>query len=178
MKRISFLVKLHKDKKLQDVEASDEIKEAYLQRSNESLSSAKALLNIGNLKDSVALAYYSMYHCLLAALFRIGIKCENHSASIILLKEVFGFDNTKISKAKSERIDKQYYVDFTVNEEEASSTIKIAEEFIADITNLIAMLNEEKIKEYHEKAVSLFKEEKKAAKSKNKITTATTINET
>lgn len=158
MKKISFLIKLYKEGKLQEVEPSDDIKKAYLLRSNESLSSAKALLRLNNLKDAVALAYYSMYHCLLAALFRIGIKCENHSASIILLKEVFDVDNTKISKAKAERVDKQYYVDFKVNKEETSKSIKIAEEFIAEINNLVAMLNEDKIKKYHEKAVMLFKE--------------------
>ena len=98
MKRISFLIRLSKEGKLQAVEPSEEVKEAYLQRSNESLSSSKALLKIGNLKDSVALTYYSMYHCILAALFRIGIKCENHAASIILLKEVFEIDNAKISR--------------------------------------------------------------------------------
>src|SRR3989338_5496232 len=161
MKKISFLIKLAKEEKLQAVEPSDEVKEAYLQRSNESLSSAKALLKIGNLKDAVALAYYSMYHCLLAALFKIGIKCENHAASIILLQEVFGVDNSKISKAKSERVDKQYYVDFSVNLEEAKNSIKIAEEFIVDINNLIATLTEEKIKEYHDEAIALFSEEKK-----------------
>lgn len=58
MKRISFLIKLAKEGKIQAVEPSDEIKGAYIQRSNESLSSAKALLKIGNLKDAVALAYY------------------------------------------------------------------------------------------------------------------------
>lgn len=156
MKKINFLIKLNKEGKLQEVGPSNEIKEAYLQRSNESLSSAKVLLKVGNLKDAVALAYYSMYHCLLAALFRIGIKCENHSASIIFLKEVFGADNTQISKAKSERVDKQYYVDFAVNQQEASNSIKMAEEFIAEMNNFIANLNEEKIKNYHEKAVSLF----------------------
>ncbi len=74
MKKINFLIRLAKEGKLQAVEPSEEIKEAYLQRSNESLLSAKTLLNIGNLKDAVALAYYTMYHCLLAALFKIGIK--------------------------------------------------------------------------------------------------------
>ena len=87
MKKINFLIKLHKDNKLKEVEPIDEIKMAYLQRSDESISSAKALLKINNLKDAVALAYYSMYHSLLALLFRIGIKSENHAASIILLKE-------------------------------------------------------------------------------------------
>lgn len=155
------MVKLNNEEKLKEVEPSENIKTAYIQRSNESLSSAKALLQIGNLKDSVALSYYSMYHCLLAALFRIGIKCENHSASIILLKEVFEIDNTKISKAKSERVDKQYYVDFEVNKEEAEESIKIAEEFINKLSNVIAKLNEAAIKKYHKKAADLFVEEEK-----------------
>jgi len=156
MKKVSFLIKLHKEGKLQAVEPSDEIKKAYLQRSSESLSSAKVLLEKGNLKDSVALSYYAMYHSLLAALFRIGIKCENHAAAIILLKEVFAIDNTIISKAKSERVDKQYYVDFEVNKEEAEKSIKIAEEFIAEISNLLAKLNEMTIKEYNKRAAELF----------------------
>ena len=46
MKKINFLVKLYKEKKLMEVEQSDEIKKAYFQRSNESLTSAKALLKI------------------------------------------------------------------------------------------------------------------------------------
>lgn len=156
MKKINFLIKLYKEKKLQEVEPSDEIKKAYLQRSDESLSSAKALLKINNLKDSVALAYYSMYHSLLALLFRMGIKSENHTASIILLKEVFGTDTMQISKAKFERVDKQYYVDFTINQEEAFKSIEIAEEFISEMNNIIAKLTEEDIKQYHEKAVALF----------------------
>lgn len=156
MKKINFLIKLAKEEKLQAIEPSEEIKKSYLQRSNESLFSAKTLFKIGNLKDAVALAYYSMYYSLLAALFKIGIKCENHAASIILLKEVFEIENSRISKAKSERIDKQYYVDFSVNLEEANNSIKIAEEFIAEMNNFIATLSEEKIKEYHKKAVSFF----------------------
>ena len=42
MKKINFLMKLHKENKLLVVEPSNEVKEAYWQRSNESLSSAKA----------------------------------------------------------------------------------------------------------------------------------------
>jgi uncharacterized protein (UPF0332 family) len=121
MKKINFLIKLYKENKLQEVEPSIEIMQAYLHRSEESLSSAKALMKIGNLKDTVALAYYAMYHSLLAALFRIGIKCENHAASIILLKEAFSINNAEITKAKKERVDKQYYVDFEVNKLDAEN---------------------------------------------------------
>ncbi len=159
MKKINFLMKLHKENKLLVVEPSNEVKEAYWQRSNESLSSAKALLKIGNLKDSVALAYYSMYHEILALLFRIGVKSENHAASIILLKEVFQIDNSRISKAKSERVDKQYYVDFSVTDEEAKASIKTAEEFISEMHDFIAKLTEEGINSYREKAMQLFTED-------------------
>lgn len=152
MRKINFLTKLYREEKLQFVEPSENVKTAYLQRSEESLSSAKALLKIGNLKDSVALAYYSMYHCLLALLFRTGIKCENHAAAIILLKEVFGKDNRKISKAKEERVDKQYYVDFKVTEKEVEESVAIAEEFIADTRAFIDTLKQEDINHYQKKA--------------------------
>lgn len=158
MKKINFLIKLYKEKKLQAIEPSEEVTKSYLQRSDESLSSAKALLKIGNFRDAVALAYYSMYHCLQAALYRIGIKCENHSASIIMLKEVFKIDNIEISKSKSDRVDKQYYIDFKINQIEVNNSIKIAEEFVADLNNFIAKLNEDKIDQYHKKAITLFTE--------------------
>lgn len=157
MKRTSFLHKLCQEGKLSEVEPSGEIKAAYLQKSAKSLSSAKALYKIGNLEDSVALAYYAMYHCLLALLFRVGIKCENHAAAVILLKRVFGIDNSAISKAKSERVDKQYYVDFNVSELETSESIKIAEEFVADLTDFIEKLTEDKVRTYREDALKLMK---------------------
>ena len=58
MKKIDFLNKLKKENKLQIVEPSEEIKEAYFKRSDKALSSAKALLKIKNLEDAIALAYY------------------------------------------------------------------------------------------------------------------------
>jgi uncharacterized protein (UPF0332 family) len=157
MTKTSFLAKLHKEGKLGIAEPSEIMKTAYLERSNESLSSAKALFRIGNLKDSIVLSYYAMYHSLLALLFRAGIKCENHAAAIVLLSELFGIDNMPISKAKSERIDKQYYVDLEVNEKEVGESIKNAEEFMAHLTDFIEKLNEEKIQGYRKKMDNMIK---------------------
>jgi len=39
------------------------------------------------LEEAVSMAYYSMYYSLLALLFRVGIKSENHTASIFLLRD-------------------------------------------------------------------------------------------
>ena len=155
MKKVNFLVKLANEGKLQAIEPNEDIKTAYLQKSGKSLSSAKALLEIGNLEDSVALAYYAMYHCLLALLFRVGVKCENHAAAIIILKAVFGLDNSEISKAKSDRVDKQYYVDFVIGKEETSESIAVAEEFIANLTDFMARITEEEIKGYREAAIRI-----------------------
>ena len=99
----------------------------------------------------MALAYYAMYHSLLALFFRCGIKCENHTAAIVILKEIFALDNISISKAKAERVDKQYYVDFSVTAEEVTESIKTAESFIATLYSFIASLNEKRIEEYREK---------------------------
>ena len=96
------------------VEPSEEIKESYSQKSRNALRSAAILLENKQIEDAVPLAYYSMYYMLTALLYKVGIKCENHAAAIILLKELFKKDNSKISFAKSERVDKQYYVDFSI----------------------------------------------------------------
>lgn len=78
-----------------------------LPRNRSHLTSAKLLLDHGKLEEAVSIAYYSMYHSLTALLFRTGIKCENHVATIALLKKVVNIDNSDISRARRERVDKQ-----------------------------------------------------------------------
>ncbi len=158
MKNTAFLHRLHKEGKLNLIEPSNEIAHSYLQKSSKSLISAKTLLGIGNLEDSISLSYYSMYHSLTALLFKTGIKCENHTGAIILLKEVFNINNESLSKAKSERIDKQYYVDFSVSAEEAKQGIKTAEEFIAKLNEFMDKINMQDIENYRHNAENLFKE--------------------
>lgn len=89
---------------------SEEMKIAYLKKSESHLISARLLLDNDLFEQSVSMAYYSMYYSVLALFFATGIKCENHTAAIILLTRVFALDNTDLEYAKTERIDKQYYV--------------------------------------------------------------------
>ncbi|MBD3310331.1 HEPN domain-containing protein [Candidatus Woesearchaeota archaeon] len=139
------------------VEPSKEISIAYTQKSHKSLSSAKILYKAGNIDDSVAMAYYAMYHALLSLLFLIGIKCENHSAAIIMLKSIFGIDSSAISSAKAERVDKQYYVDFSVSRGEVGEAIRSAEDFIADITDFTQKINNPDVARYQSIAEELIK---------------------
>ena len=114
MKKSSFLNKLKRKKIILLVEPSREIASSYLNKSGSSLKAAKLLLKEDLLEESVSMIYYATYYCLLAFLFKCGIKSENHTASILLLK--IALKEPKLSEMlleiKKERIDKQYYVDF------------------------------------------------------------------
>lgn len=151
MKKINFLKKLSKEDKLKSIELSEEIKNSYIEKSESNLISAKILLENNRLEESVSLAYYSMYHILTALFFAAGIKCENHTGSIILLKDIFNIDNKEISFAKSERIDKQYYTNFHINKQEVIETIQKAEIFRKKLFDFISKLNTEKINAYKSK---------------------------
>ncbi len=151
MKKISFLVKLRKKEKLDLVEPSEEIKESYILKSRSNLASSKILLENNKLEEAIALTYYSMYHMVTALFFRVGIKCENHSGTIILLKELFGIDNSDVSLAKSERIDKQYYTNFHIAREEVIRAIESAEIFNSKILDFISKASNKDIKIYREK---------------------------
>jgi uncharacterized protein (UPF0332 family) len=82
-------MKLKNKGKIELVEPSEEIKASYLIKSQSNLESAKILFNAEKFEESISLAYYSMYNCLMALFFKFGIKSENHTASIILFEKLF-----------------------------------------------------------------------------------------
>lgn len=107
MKRIKFIEKLIEEEKIRIVNSSDEISNSYLEKSQNSLKAAKILYAQNLFEESISMSYYSMFHISLSLFYKIGIKCENHNAVIIILKELFKIDIKLISFAKEERIDKQ-----------------------------------------------------------------------
>ena len=151
MKILIFLNKLKKEGKLRLIEASEEIKKSYLVKSESNLISAKILLKNKRLEESVSLSYYSMYNMLLALLFKVGIKSENHTASIILLKEIFNKDNSFLFFSKRERVDKQYYVDFKISEDEVKDLVRKSEIFNENLFDLISRLSMDDIELYRNK---------------------------
>jgi uncharacterized protein (UPF0332 family) len=149
------LKKLYKDKTLQLVAPNAEVKAAYLKKSESYLASARLLQDNGRFEESVSLAYYSMYYSVLALFFATGIKCENHTAAIMLLEDIFGIDNSAIESAKSERIDKQYYVATAPVRDEVIALIKTAESFNAELLDVIDRLTNEKIESVRKKLIKL-----------------------
>ena len=142
MKKENFLNKLKKEGKLKVVEISEEMSLSYGEKSQECKEVAKLALENNYFESAVTQSYYSMYNNLLSLFFKCGIKCENHSASAIILKNYFNQEELyKIfSKAKEERIDKQYYTPdlqkAKLTKDLALQTIKDAISFNIKINNL------------------------------------------
>lgn len=156
MKRNSFLNKLKKEEKLVLVEPSKEISDSYLEKSNNCLKSAKLLSQNNLYENSIGMSYYAMYNLLLALLFRVGIKCENHTGSILLLELLFRENDLfkVISNAKKERIDKQYYVTTEKDEitkEIAEDLLNNAEDFVLKMRLVIKKMNNEYMDENRKK---------------------------
>ena len=140
---------------LQLVASSDEMKMAYLKKTESNLTSARLLLDNNLFEQSVSMAYYSMYYSVLALFFATGIKCENHTAAIILLKKVFAIDNADLEYAKTERIDKQYYVTSAPVRDDVVTLIRTAESFNAELLDVIDRLTNENIEKFRKKFNSL-----------------------
>lgn len=157
MKEINFLSKLLKEEKLEIVGSSEELKLSYIRKSESNLDSSKILLRNNKLEESITFTYYSMYHMLTALLYKIGIKCENHTGSIILMRLLFGLDNSEIFNAKKERVDKQYYTNFKITKEEILMSIKDTEKFNSLILDFILRLTNEEIIRYRKKFSEIVK---------------------
>ena len=155
MKKINFLNKLHSEGKLKLVEPSNEIKDSYIEKSESNLLASKILLERNLLEESISMTYYSMYHITTALFFKCGIKCENHSATIIILKEIFNIDNNEISTAKEERIDKQYYTNFHINKQDVLEAISTTEKFNSNIRDFISKISNEKIEQIRKKLLGV-----------------------
>ncbi len=150
MNEMNFLRKLKNEGKIELVEPSEEMRLSYLKKSEDCLISAKILLQNQLYENSTSEAYYGMYNALLALLFTVGIKSENHSASLLIFKNLFHEERLYklASHAKEERIDKQYYVEAQqaskASKESCSDIVLKTEEFFVKMKLLISQMNNEK----------------------------------
>jgi len=150
MKTSDFLNKLEKEGKLELVECSEQMSLSYEKKGIECREVANLAFDNGYFESAIIQSYYSMYNNVLSLFFKCGIKCENHSVSAILLRDFFNQKelHSLFSKAKEERIDKQYYItpaqNNYVTRESAKEMISAAIRFNLKI---IAFKNDLKIEE-------------------------------
>jgi uncharacterized protein (UPF0332 family) len=135
MIKSNFLTKLKNENALKLVESSDEISKSYLIKSEKCIKVAELAYNAEIYENAVSEAYYSIYNSVLSLFFKCGIKCENHSAAVILIEELFNLNELYpiFSEFKKDRIDNQYYIPIvgteSITKEDCASKIKIAKEF-------------------------------------------------
>jgi uncharacterized protein (UPF0332 family) len=63
--------------------------ELELERAEQALRAAEALLGLGLCSDSVSRAYYGVFHCLRALLLSRGLEARTHSGAIHMLNVEF-----------------------------------------------------------------------------------------
>lgn len=135
MRNLKFLSKLKNEKSLKLVEPSDEISKAYLIKSDKCLQVSKLAFGAEIYENAVSEAYYSIYNTVMSLFFKCGIKCENHSGAVILIKEIFHLEKQHMifSEFKKDRIDNQYYIPILdtepINKEKCNERISTAQRF-------------------------------------------------
>lgn len=96
---------------LKKVELNERLSKSYLDQAKSSLLRANKNFEDKDLLWTTVAIYYAEYYALYSFLQRIGIKCENHSCSILAVGLLLGEDKTKIiNEHKNKRIDAQYYI--------------------------------------------------------------------
>ncbi|MFH1510652.1 MAG: HEPN domain-containing protein [Candidatus Woesearchaeota archaeon] len=148
MRQIRFIAKLISEEKIKLIEPSMDVADSYSEKSKNSLRAASILLEQNLLEEAMSMAYYAMYHKATSLFYLIGIKCENHAATILLLKQLFEIDNSDISFAKNERVDKQYYTDFVIENNDVKDLIAKSESFIATMDSFIDKISVEEKKKF------------------------------
>ena len=139
MKKLSFLDRLKNEGTLELVELSDDISKSFLIKSEKCSQVAKLAFNAGIYENAISEAYYSIYNNVTALFYKCGIKCENHSAAVILIKELFKLDNLHkiFSEFKKDRIDNQYYTPVInaepITKEKCHERLKTAQKFNLDL---------------------------------------------
>ena len=89
MKKPNFLNKLKRKEALTLVEPSEEISKSYLIKSEKCIRVAKLAYGAGIYENAVSEAYYSVYNTVMSLFFKCGIKCENHSGAVLLIRDLF-----------------------------------------------------------------------------------------
>ena len=151
MKNLDFLNKLKAEGKLEIVELSEHISNSYLIKSNKCTIAAKAVFDVGVYENAVSEAYYSMYNTVMALFFKCGIKCENHSAAAIIIRNFFKLEklHQTFSKIKQERIDNQYYLipenTEPLSKEQCREMLDTAQKFNAELLYFLKKIKLEEI---------------------------------
>ena len=133
---------------LKIVEPNERLSKSYLEQAKSSLLRAEKDFNDNDLLWATVTIYYAEYYALYSFLQRIGVKCENHTCSILAVTLLLGEDRTKtINQHKSKRIDAQYYMKVE-QQSKVKAMLQEAKIFVSVFDELALNINEISINSY------------------------------
>ena len=145
-KKLNWCFKLKDGLKI--VEPNERLSKSYLEQAKLSLLRAEKDFKDDDLLWTTVAIYYAEYYALYSFLQRIGVKCENHTCSILIVTLLLGEDKTKtINQHKDKRIDAQYYMKVD-QESKIKSMLQEAKMFVSNFDEIVSNLSESEIKEY------------------------------
>lgn len=115
-----------------------------LEQADESLESAKILLESKKLRPSVSRSYYAMFYAVLALLVKEGLQISKHTGAISVFNREFvkkGIFDKELSSWLQEAFDLRQRADyrelFTVSVERAEKVLGQARTFVAEVKTAI-----------------------------------------
>ncbi len=123
---------------------NESLASAYLKKAEEALETMQTI----TAHDwRITTAYYAMYFSLYAVLTRIGIRCENHSCTILLMERLLSDHFTPaeaalVEKARGARVDAQYYVSREIPDLFCDELILAAPRYLVKCTGIVDGMSE------------------------------------
>ncbi|KAF1078051.1 hypothetical protein [Methanogenium sp. MK-MG] len=142
------------------VEPNDNLASAYQIKAEEAL---EAMHSVSSFDWKISTGYYSLYFSLYSLLMKIGIRSENHSCTIEimrnLLNEYFTPDECDlVETARRARVETQYYVTTTVSEEFSGTLSKRVPRFLVTCKSAVNGLDEKQVQELRKTLMILIDE--------------------
>ena len=136
---------------LKIVEPNERISKTYLEQAKSSLLRAEKDLNDKDFLWATVTIYYAEYYALYSFLQRIGVKCENHTCSILAVSVLLDEERTKtINQHKGKRIDAQYYMKVD-QEDKIKIMLNEAKIFVSTFDETVSNLSERETQSYRVK---------------------------
>jgi len=114
------------------------------EQADESLESAKLLLDNAKYRPSVSRSYYAMFYAVLALLIKNGLRISKHTGAISVFNREFvkkGVFDKELSSWLQEAFDLRQRADyrelFTVSPERAEKVLSQARTFVSEIRTAI-----------------------------------------
>lgn len=145
-KRVKWCFKIKDGVKITN--PSKIISDSYIGLAKSTLKGAGMMLDGKDLLWATVMIYYAEYYALYSFLARIGVKCENHLCSILLVAYLLGREKTKkIERDRYRRVDAQYYLR-TVEEDRIMDMFNSAKIFVNEFDDIVSKIKDEKIDSY------------------------------